>query len=72
MQQSVHGRLVCKLKVRLSLCTLYGQVKIYTHSFLTLALYGGEWSASCPGHFTLNEKPPSTHLRLFQISSQSI
>jgi hypothetical protein len=72
MQQSVHGRLVCKLKVRLSLYTPHGQVKIYTHSFLTLALYGGQWSASCPGHFTLDKKAPSTNLCLFQISSHSI
>jgi hypothetical protein len=34
----------------------YGGVEVYIHVFLTLALDGGEWSASRPGHFT-----PSTH-----------
>jgi hypothetical protein len=34
----------------------YGGVNVYTHLFLTLALVGGEWSASCPGRFT-----PCTH-----------
>jgi len=29
---------------------------------LTLALDGGEWSASCPDHFTPQERGPSTHL----------
>jgi hypothetical protein len=28
---------------------------------LTLALDGGKWSASCPGHFTHRERVPSTH-----------
>jgi hypothetical protein len=27
----------------------YGGVDVYIHIFLTLALAGGEWSASCPG-----------------------
>jgi hypothetical protein len=31
-----------------------------THS-LTLALDGGEWSASRPGHFTPRESAPGTH-----------
>jgi hypothetical protein len=26
-----------------------------------LVLDGGEWSASCPGHFTLGEQAPDTH-----------
>jgi hypothetical protein len=30
----------------------YGKVDIWTHIFLTLALAGGEWSASLPGRFT--------------------
>jgi len=30
--------------------------EIYLHAFLTLALDGGEWSASCPRCFT-----PSNH-----------
>jgi hypothetical protein len=28
---------------------------------LTSALDGGEWSASCPGHFTSRERAPGTH-----------
>jgi len=28
---------------------------------LTSALDGGEWSASCPGHFTHRERAPGTH-----------
>jgi hypothetical protein len=28
---------------------------------LALALDGGEWSASCPGHFTPRERSPGTH-----------
>jgi len=28
---------------------------------LTSALDGGEWSASCPGHFTPRERDPGTH-----------
>jgi hypothetical protein len=31
-----------------------------THS-LTLALAGGEWSATRPGRFTLRERAPGTH-----------
>jgi hypothetical protein len=30
----------------------YGGVDVETHIFLTLALAGGEWSASRPGRFT--------------------
>jgi hypothetical protein len=31
------------------------------HAFLTLAKYGGEWSASCPSRFTPRERAPGTH-----------
>jgi hypothetical protein len=30
----------------------YWEVEVQLHAFLTLALDGGEWSASCPGCFT--------------------
>jgi hypothetical protein len=33
---------------------------IWIHVFLTLALVGGEWSASCPGCFTPSEIASST------------
>jgi hypothetical protein len=49
-------------KVHLSLClTTYQAMKTYDgvdvqlHEFLTSALYGGEWSALGPGHFTPTE-----------------
>jgi hypothetical protein len=38
------------LPLKLSLCV-----------FLTLALVAGEWSASCPGHFTPGEISPGIH-----------
>jgi hypothetical protein len=39
----------------------YGGVDIYIHIFLTLALVGGEWSASRPGRFTSEERNLGTH-----------
>jgi hypothetical protein len=39
----------------------YGRVDGEIHIFLTLALVGGEWSASCLGHFTPGERAPGTH-----------
>jgi hypothetical protein len=51
------------VKVKLSLCLTkhyakkaYGGVDV-----LTSALAGGEWSASCPGHFSPGERAPGTH-----------
>jgi len=35
----------------------YKEVKVLLHAFLTLAVVGGEWLASCPGHFTPKEGP---------------
>jgi len=29
----------------------YWRVEVELHTFLTLAVDGGEWSASCPGRF---------------------
>jgi hypothetical protein len=37
-----------------------GEVEVQLHTFLTLAYDGGEWSASCPGHFTPRERVPGT------------
>jgi hypothetical protein len=34
----------------------YGGVVVQTHVFLTSALVGGEWSTSCPNHFTTEER----------------
>jgi hypothetical protein len=33
----------------------------YSSKLLTSPLDGGEWSASCPSHFTLMERAPCTH-----------
>jgi hypothetical protein len=38
----------------------YGAVGVQSHIFLTLALVGGEWSASRPGRFAPGEKAPGT------------
>jgi hypothetical protein len=39
----------------------YGGVDVQTHVLLTLALVGGEWSASRPGRFTPGERAPGSH-----------
>jgi hypothetical protein len=38
----------------------YGGVDVYIHIFLTLALVGGEWSASRPSLFTPGERTLGT------------
>jgi hypothetical protein len=39
----------------------YGGVDVQIQVFLTWALVGGGWSASCPGRFTPGETAPGTH-----------
>jgi hypothetical protein len=39
----------------------YWRVDVQIHIFLTSTLVGGEWSDSCPGHFTLRERAVNTH-----------
>jgi hypothetical protein len=39
---------------------MYGGVDVQIHVFLTSAVVGGEWSASCPYRFTLVERAPYT------------
>jgi hypothetical protein len=39
----------------------YGGVNVWIHIFLTLALAGGEFSASRPSRFTPKEPAPGTH-----------
>jgi hypothetical protein len=39
----------------------YGGVDVQSHIFLTLALTGGEWSASHPCRFNPGERAPGTH-----------
>jgi hypothetical protein len=40
---------------------VYGGMDVQIHIFLTLALVGGEWSASHPGCITPGERAPGTH-----------
>jgi hypothetical protein len=40
---------------------IYGGVDVKIHVFLTLALVGGEWLASCPCRFIRKEIAPGTH-----------
>jgi hypothetical protein len=37
----------------------YGGMKVYLHTFLTLALDNGDWSALWPSHVTTRERAPS-------------
>jgi len=60
--------LVVKVKVKLSLCLtkhntmkIYGRVKVQCYAFVTLALVGGEQSASCFGRFSLRVRVPGAH-----------
>jgi hypothetical protein len=39
----------------------YGGMEIQLHTFLTLALDEGNWSASCHSHCTMGERACSTH-----------
>jgi hypothetical protein len=64
-RQTQHTR----LKVKLSLC-LFNEAWCYEDMWgsggiaptcLTLVLDGGEWSASCPGHFIPGERGPGIH-----------
>jgi hypothetical protein len=41
----------------------YEEMDLYTHSFLTSAIAGGEWSASSLGRFVAREKKTGTHWR---------
>jgi hypothetical protein len=38
-----------------------GVVPVQTHTFLTSAVAGGEWTASRTGRFTTRERAPGTH-----------
>jgi hypothetical protein len=39
----------------------HGGVDVQKYIFMTSAVVGGEWSASCPCRFTLEERAPDTH-----------
>jgi len=41
-------------------------VEVQLHAFLTSALYGGEWSATCQGCFTPGGVTPGTHWIRYQ------
>jgi hypothetical protein len=64
----MHQFLLYYLLVRLSLCLTKqyamktdGGADVQIHIFLTSALAGGEWSASCHCRFTSGERDPGTH-----------
>jgi hypothetical protein len=40
---------------------VYGWADVEIHVFLISAPVGGEWSDSCPGRFTPEERSPGTH-----------
>jgi hypothetical protein len=40
---------------------MYGKVKVWLHVYLITAPDEGEWSTSCPQHFTSGENPLDTH-----------
>jgi hypothetical protein len=40
----------------------YGRMNVQIHVFLASSLVGGEWSASRPGRFTLEERAICTNL----------
>jgi len=53
-------------QVKLFLCFTWrhiGGAEVLLHSFLTLALDGGEWSVSGPSHFITRERSPDMHRR---------
>jgi len=56
------------VKVKLCLCLIKhharktnGEVEVQLHTFVTSAIYAGEWSNLGPDHFTRREKHPATH-----------
>jgi hypothetical protein len=59
---SLLSKYIVKVKLSLGL-TMYhamktnGEVKVQFHTFLTSALDGGEWSATCPVLFTPGDSP---------------
>jgi hypothetical protein len=56
-----HRKCVTIKKVKLSRCKPWKQTEdteAQFHSFLTLVLDGGEWSAACPSNFAPSEEPP--------------
>jgi len=52
----VSGHILCEGKfIPVYDIKVYRGVEVQLHSFLTLALDGGEWSATHPGHFHARE-----------------
>jgi hypothetical protein len=67
------------VKVKLSLCLISEAIcheDIWESgdiapSFLTLAIYGGKWLASCPCHFTPGERAPQYPMDIWLVGPQS-
>lgn len=62
-EQNINSKIL-KVKARLSVYKPQrhvGGVEVYLHSDLTLALDGGKWLVSCPGHSTPREAAPNTN-----------
>ena len=47
-----------KGKIPVHVLKTYGGVEVQSHSFLTLALDGAEWSGLCTGRFVARKEPP--------------
>jgi hypothetical protein len=50
----------CAYLIKYYAMKAYGGVDVYIHIFLTSALAGGEWLASCADRFTPGERAPGT------------
>jgi len=48
----------------------YWGMEVYSHTFFTLTLDGGEWSASCPGRSTLKERAPGPRAGLDTVAKK--
>jgi hypothetical protein len=47
-------------------------VKVWSHSFLTSALDGGEWSDGCPGCFILEERRCNINNNMVSITNLQV
>jgi len=50
---------------------VFGQVEVQLHTFLTIALDRGEWSALCPSYFNPRERTLITHRRVSEPQNRA-